>query len=930
MKKCLPITLLVSLLCFGAGCDATPTSSSTGASSSNAPTSSTTSSTSAPVSSPITSTGNHESSLPGSVSTSTIQSSTVEQIVVTSVSIEYDGETTVLAGTTAKLSANVESTGSGKVTWSSSNEDVAKVVNGSVSFRNVAADTEVTITATSREDETKSASITFTVKYSAINFANSRGNYDNSLFLDEGVVEVEKGDSALLFNGVYGTKWYVEAEVTPLDLGSEGDQYPKFGIMTGDSADGMWNYECKNLFYFVDAQNPATTNSWTGLGFVGQNDEHSDWNWGSNSAASVAGTNAFRKGEPTKMGLLRDGCNYYLYAGVGEGYGVVKHVVNTHFAADEATYAWFGGWVTSYSLANVVVKVGNEVDSQYKDPTSLTLGQYSQTLYLGDTYQIDYQLDSNIYNPSKLTFTSSDETVATVSNTGLVTAGTTKGSATITVAYGDLKADFTVDVTDDAMFRVVLDGKMDDLLWTEEVKSNYLSHNNPEGTVKIDLYASKNSRGIYFYADYQTKVDHTGAGNWWEGDNIELRLNNQAGLLPNDSEPEGNKYQYWVSRYGVGAASNMNGQYITAPALNEETGYYELSFEFFVDYKKAGITADDLVGFTIGANPGGSGWYAGRDFATGDFAKTNKISSRGITRYLAEEDCPVEGHEYESRITKPVTCVDDGETTYTCKWCGHTYTEPIPAVGEHNYNEEVVPVTPSTCSTHGVGHQGCSGCDDYTEVELPFDYHNHSAWDATASSCSGCGSVLEQGYAPALTETISVERYGAGGWADVSTWTYLARDLEGDFVLKVDYAAQVNIGIAPEWWEGVLPIVQDSLPVGNGSPWVTRLDWWGWVDPWDTGVKFGSFAADADHRNENWCGADGFDNVHKNYTCEWTITRTGNTIRHDFAITAVEGDIAGNTYNYWAILNDVDTARKVNIAMISEFANYQVTAVRAA
>jgi len=918
MKKCLPITLLVSLLCFGAGCDATPTSSSTGASSTNAPTSSTTSSTSTPVSSPITSTGEHESSLPGSVSTSIIQSSTVEQIVVTSVSIEYDGETTVLAGTTAKLSANVESTGSGKVTWSSSNEEVAKVVNGSVSFRNVAADTEVTITATSREDETKSASITFTVKYSAINFANSRGNYDNSLFLDEGVVEVEKGDSALLFNGVYGTKWYVEAEVTPLDLGSEGDQYPKFGIMTGDSADGMWNYECKNLFYFVDAQNPATTNSWTGLGFVGQNDEHSDWNWGSNSAGSVAGTNAFRKGEPTKMGLLRDGCNYYLYAGVGEGYGVVKHIVNTHFAEDEATYAWFGGWVTSYSLANVVVKVGNEVDSQYKDPTSLTLGQYSQTLYLGDTYQIDYQLDSNIYNPSKLTFTSSDETIATVSNTGLVTAGTTKGSATITVAYEDIKADFAVEVTDDATFRVVLDGKMDDLLWTEEVKSNYISHNKPDGNVKIDLYASKNSRGIYFYADYQTKVDHTGASDWWKGDNIELRLNNPAGLLTNDSEPEGNKFQYWVSRYGVGAASNMNGQYITAPVLNEETGYYELSFEFFVDYKKAGITADDLVGFTIGANPGGDGWYAGPNFGSGDFAVINKISSRGITRYVAEEDCLVEGHEYVSHTSKVVTCVDDGEITHTCKWCGNTYTEVVPAAGEHSFTVELAK-TPATCTTVGSVTHKCAGCDEEQTSELPIDPFAHTGENADdVWAC--CGKHGR-------------DRYNVGNWGDVATWTFAAEALTGDFTVTTTFTLETN-GISGNWWRGVLPIVQEDLAEGQGSPWVTRFDWWGWCDKWDSAelltkdwIHDGEIHSTFANRDDRWTNEDGanatdpqFETAMTKSIVEWKCIRTGTVVRNEFTLTTPDGYAC----TYWSQATDIAETKSLNLALASEFARYAV------
>ena len=40
-------------------------------------------------------------------------------------------------------------------------------------------------------------------------------------------------------------------------------------------------------------------------------------------------------------------------------------------------------------------------------------------------------------------------------------------------------------------------------------------------------------------------------------------------------------------------------------------------------------------------------------------------------------------HEYTSTITTEPTCTTDGETTYTCSVCGDTYTEPIPATGNH-------------------------------------------------------------------------------------------------------------------------------------------------------------------------------------------------------------------------------------------------------
>ena len=45
-----------------------------------------------------------------------------------------------------------------------------------------------------------------------------------------------------------------------------------------------------------------------------------------------------------------------------------------------------------------------------------------------------------------------------------------------------------------------------------------------------------------------------------------------------------------------------------------------------------------------------------------------------------------QGHEYESAVTKENTCAEDGILTYTCKHCGESYEEAIPAA--HTYSEE--------------------------------------------------------------------------------------------------------------------------------------------------------------------------------------------------------------------------------------------------
>lgn len=784
MKKCLPITLLVSLLCFGAGC--TPKQSSTSSTGGTTPTS----------------------------------SSVAPKVTVSSVEIEYDGETTVLAGSTAKLKAEAKmSDGSkGKVEWSTSDENIAKVNNGIVSFKNVLEDSTVTITATSKEDSSKSASVTFEVKFTAINFANSRGNFDSSLYLEENSVIVEKGDSALLFNEVHGTKWYVEADVTPsTDIGTENDQYPKFGIMTGTDANGYWNTECKNLFYFVDAQHPATANSWTSIGFVGQNDTNSDWNWGSVQGGAVSAENKFAKEETTKMGLMRDGIHYYLFAGRGEGYGVVKHIINDHFGDDEATYAWFGGWQTAYTLSNATYLIGDEVDAKYEAVSTITLSSYEQTLYINDTYQIDYKVDTDMYNPSKLTFTSADPEVASVTQTGLVTAGGAAGKTTITIAYEDVKAEFDVEVTTDALFKVELDGQMNDLLWNENVKTNKLTHKTGDSSVTMDLYASRNSKGLYLFADYYTKVDHSGASDWWKGDNFELRFNSPTAVLTNDTEPENNKHQYWISRYNSGAHSNMSSHFITAPVLNEETGYYEIKFEAFISYAKASIDAETLVGLTIGFNPGGSAWTAGENFATNDFFKTFKITQNGIVRHYEESVHCSEGHEYgDWSVVTNASCAADGLRHRFCKWCNYEETEVLPK-GEHDFSEPMEVITPATCQNVGVGHVGCTACDAHDEVEIPVDLGNHTAWDATAGECTDCHSILEK-----TTVTDST-----GGWNST------ANNIVFDGTAAWSLTAVFDCKRSGEGW-GNQFVAEIFSPSWSNGGWTYRSDWCGW-GPWSDG-----------------------------------------------------------------------------------------------
>ena len=77
-------------------------------------------------------------------------------------------------------------------------------------------------------------------------------------------------------------------------------------------------------------------------------------------------------------------------------------------------------------------------------------------------------------------------------------------------------------------------------------------------------------------------------------------------------------------------------------------------------------------------------------------------------------------HKYnDGVITTPATCGKDGVKTYTCSVCvatteGHSYTEVIPATGEHNFIETIIP---ADCENPAMAGMACSVCHQ-PETEL--------------------------------------------------------------------------------------------------------------------------------------------------------------------------------------------------------------------
>ena len=300
-------------------------------------------------------------------------------------SLTIDGkdsiDTHAWGGGTITLKATITARDSVKhrVTWESSDTNVATVTNGVVRFKTVAKgdEKEVTITAIAKDDEKKKDSITFNVTYCTVDLAVSNAaEMDMSMFGIDGSIITQPGNTQLFFADVYDTKWYVEAEITIDDLGS--DDFPKFGIIAQTDNLSLWNWgenetdRVSDVFYYIDAVKTSKTTGWQYLGFVGQNEVKNDWNWQKTSEVRVPAANRAKVGEPFKMGMLRDGADYYLYAEktINGTPTMVpyKRVHSDCIAADTPSYAYIGGWNVAATVKGFNALVGDECDTVTRTP----------------------------------------------------------------------------------------------------------------------------------------------------------------------------------------------------------------------------------------------------------------------------------------------------------------------------------------------------------------------------------------------------------------------------------------------------------------------------------------------------------------------------------------------------------------------------------
>ena len=99
-------------------------------------------------------------------------------------------------------------------------------------------------------------------------------------------------------------------------------------------------------------------------------------------------------------------------------------------------------------------------------------------------------------------------------------------------------------------------------------------------------------------------------------------------------------------------------------------------------------------------------------------------------------------HSYKSSVTTPATCSNPGVETFTCS-CGLTYTQIIPATGDHSW--EKVKEYPASCESEGWTVYECSVCHEQKQDDwVQKRDHKYEAVETVEATCTTDGYQIMQ------------------------------------------------------------------------------------------------------------------------------------------------------------------------------------------
>lgn len=181
-------------------------------------------------------------------------------------------------------------------------------------------------------------------------------------------------------------------------------------------------------------------------------------------------------------------------------------------------------------------------------------------------------------------------------------------------------------------------------------------------------------------------------------------------------------------------------------------------------------------------------------------------------------------------------------------------------------------------------------------------------------------------------ENNNIDRSNSYGWSDQSKWLKYAVNLEGDFTMKVSLT---NLGASSYTsesanggdicWRTLLPIVYDSE---TNDDWVTRFDWYGWMD--DNNHDGKRLGTSADY-NGGISYVFSYDKdlfpIYKNMDVDITYTRRESTLFMDCLLKPNNVPYKGQCYSYRCTLYGIQT-KKLSFALSAEDSSGTIKTVR--
>lgn len=267
-----------------------------------------------------------------------------------------------------------------------------------------------------------------------------------------------------------------------------------------------------------------------------------------------------------------------------------------------------------------------EFDEYIGRPTNIILDVNYDTTSINSTYQIDYKLEGE-YSIDKIKFTSSDTSIATVDNSGLVTTSEKGGNVKISIQYRgtNLIRIFSLDIFRNADEEFKIDGLSNEHFFQTSIGENYQEFFGNENNTKLEIYGFKNTFGVYLYVKQFINDLKNNANEWWQKDNFEFRLATESKTSP----------QYWCSTLNDGSSNIPIATVTPLKYQSSATFDYNFNSEIFFSYDtlkqifREDIDVTTKIGITFGVNDA-YGWKCNDGFNTSDFTKIMTIKENGI------------------------------------------------------------------------------------------------------------------------------------------------------------------------------------------------------------------------------------------------------------------------------------------------------------